>query len=342
MLTPWLSSVFCNDLGIDLGTSNTLIYVRGRGIVLTQPSVVARKRGIGGLLKAGKEARDMVGRTPGSLLTIRPLQHGAIADCECAEQMIRIFTEMAQRRKRWSRPRVVVAVPLGITQVEKHAIRDSVAQVGAREVYLMEEPLAAAIGAGLPVHEPRGSLIVDIGGGTTEIAVISLAGIVASRCIRIAGDDMDAAIIQHLKRKHGVLVGERTAENVKIAIGSAYPVNGPMQTVVTGRDVVYGVPKSVTVADGEIREAIQEEVQAIIDALRAALEAAPAELAGDIASTGIVLTGGGALLRGLDTLIAMETKLAVRVADDPLTCVALGTGKVLEELPLLKQACLEA
>ncbi len=342
MFSSWLSSLFSNDLGIDLGTSNTLIYVRGRGIVLTQPSVVARKKGVGGFLKVGKEARDMVGRTPGSLLTIRPLQHGAIADCESAEQMIRMFTESAQRRRRWTRPRVVVAVPLGITQVEKHAIRDSVGQVGARDVYLMEEPLAAAIGAGLPVQDPRGSLVVDIGGGTTEIAVISLAGIVASRCIRIAGDDMDLAIIQYLKRKHGVLVGERTAENVKLAIGSAYPVNGPMRTMVTGRDVVYGVPKTVSISDGEIREAIQEVIQAIMDALRAALEATPAELAGDIADSGIVLTGGGALLRGIEKRIAMETKLPVHVADDPLTCVALGTGKVLDELPLLKQACLEA
>jgi rod shape-determining protein MreB len=337
MISKWLARLFSQDLGIDLGTSNTLIYVRGRGIVLTEPSVVARKRGVDGFVKVGKEAREMLGRTPGNLTTVRPLQRGVIADCDCAEQMIRAFSGRVHLRRRWVRPRVVVGVPLGITQVEKHAIRDAVGEAGAREVYLMEGPLAAAIGAGLPVQEPTGSLVVDIGGGTTEIAVISLAGIVSSRSIRIAGDEMDEAVIQYLKRKYGVLVGERTAENVKIRLGSAYPVNGPASMEVTGRDIVRGVPKTVTLSDGEIRDAIQDQVRAIVDAVRATLEATPAELAADIVDNGMVLTGGGALLPGLDTLLARETRLTVRVAEDPLTCVALGTGRVLEELDLLKR-----
>ncbi len=341
MFSKWLGGMFSSDLGIDLGTSNTLIYMRGKGIVLTEPSVVALRRGSSQVLKVGKEAKEMLGRTPTNLIAVRPLQDGDIADLECAEQMIRAFNSRAHNRKRWVRPRVVVGVPLGITQVERRAIRDSVDHAGAREVYLVEEPLAAAIGAGLPVQDPTGSLIVDIGGGTTEIAVISLAGIVHSRCIRIAGDEMDEAIMNYLKRNYALLIGERPAENLKIQLGSACAVNGSMSAEVTGRDLVNGIPKSISVTDGEIREALQEQVHAIVDAVRAALEGTPPELAADISEGGIMLTGGGALLRGLDTVIETETHVKVRVAPDPLTCVVLGAGKILDELDLLKSVCTE-
>jgi rod shape-determining protein MreB len=341
MFWKLFGGMFSSDLGIDVGTSNTLIYMRGKGIVLSEPSVVALKRGSNQVLKVGKEAKEMLGRTPGNMVTVRPLQDGVIADLECAEQMLRSLSCKAHNRKTWVRPRVVVGVPLGITQVEKRAVRDSVDHAGAREVYLVEEPLAAAIGAGLPVQEPTGSLVVDIGGGTTEIAVISLAGIVHSRSIRIAGDEMDEAITNYLKRNYGLLVGERTAENVKIQLGSACAVNGAMQAEVTGRDLVNGIPKSITINDGEIREALRDQVYAIVDAVRSALEGTPPELAADISESGIVLTGGGALLRGLDTVIETETRVKVRVAEDPLTCVVLGAGKILDELDLLRQVCVD-
>jgi rod shape-determining protein MreB len=332
---------FASDLGMDLGTANTLIYLKGQGIILSEPSVVAMKRGTHQVLKVGREAKETLGRTPGGIVAIRPLQDGVIADFDCAEQLIRALIGKALQRKRISRPRVVVGVPLGITQVEKRAIRDAVDHAGAREVYLIEEPMAAAVGAGLPVQEPSGSLVVDIGGGTTEVAVISLAGIVCSQCIRIAGDEMDEAVAQYLKRKYNLLVGERTAENVKIQLGSAYAMNGGLSASVTGRDLADGIPKTITVTDAEVREALQEPVRAIVEAVRTALEATPPELAADIAAHGIVLTGGGALLRGLDALLARETHLEVRIADDPLTCVVLGTGKVLEELDLLKAVQLD-
>jgi rod shape-determining protein MreB len=290
----------------------------------------------------GKEAKEMLGRTPGSIVAIRPLKDGVIADFDVTEQMIRAFILKSHNRKALVRPRVIVGVPSGITQVEKRAIRDSADQAGAREVYLIEEPMAAAIGAGLPVQEPSGSMIVDIGGGTTEVAVISLSGIVYSQSVRIAGDEMDEAITQYLKRKYNLLVGERTSENVKIQIGSAYPFDEPRKMEIKGRDLVDGIPKTLTINDSDIREALHDPVYAIVDAVKTALERTPPELSADIAEKGIVLAGGGALLHGLDTLIALETHLKVRVADDPLSCVVLGTGKVIDELDLLKTVCLES
>jgi rod shape-determining protein MreB len=334
--------MFSNDLAIDLGTANTLIYVKGKGIILSEPSVVAIKKGTNQVLKVGKEAKEMLGRTPGSIVAIRPLKDGVIADFDVTEQMIRAFILKSHNRKALVRPRVIVGVPSGITQVEKRAIRDSADQAGAREVYLIEEPMAAAIGAGLPVQEPSGSMIVDIGGGTTEVAVISLSGIVYSQSVRIAGDEMDEAITQYLKRKYNLLVGERTSENVKIQIGSAYPFDEPRKMEIKGRDLVDGIPKTLTINDSDIREALHDPVYAIVDAVKTALERTPPELSADIAEKGIVLAGGGALLHGLDTLIALETHLKVRVADDPLSCVVLGTGKVIDELDLLKTVCLES
>lgn len=342
MIFDWLFGMFSNDLAIDLGTANTLIYVKGKGIILSEPSVVAIKKGTNQVLKVGKEAKEMLGRTPGSIVAIRPLKDGVIADFDVTEQMIRAFILKSHNRKALVRPRVIVGVPSGITQVEKRAIRDSADQAGAREVYLIEEPMAAAIGAGLPVQEPSGSMIVDIGGGTTEVAVISLSGIVYSQSVRIAGDEMDEAITQYLKRKYNLLVGERTSENVKIQIGSAYPFDDPRKMEIKGRDLVDGIPKTLTINDSDVREALHDPVYAIVDAVKTALERTPPELSADIAEKGIVLAGGGALLHGLDTLISLETHLKVRVADDPLSCVVLGTGKVLDELDLLKTVCLES
>jgi len=342
MLFDWLFGMFSNDLAIDLGTANTLIYVKGKGIILSEPSVVAIKKGTNQVLKVGKEAKEMLGRTPGGIVAIRPLKDGVIADFDVTEQMIRAFILKSHNRKALVRPRVIVGVPSGITQVEKRAIRDSADQAGAREVYLIEEPMAAAIGAGLPVQEPSGSMIVDIGGGTTEVAVISLSGIVYSQSVRIAGDEMDEAITQYLKRKYNLLIGERTSENIKIQIGSAYPFDEPRKMDIKGRDLVDGIPKTLTINDSDIREALHDPVFSIVDAVKTALERTPPELSADIAEKGIVLAGGGALLHGLDTLISLETHLKVRVADDPLFCVVLGTGKVLDELDLLKTVCLES
>ncbi len=341
MLLDWIYGMFSNDLAIDLGTANTLIYVQGRGIVLSEPSVVAIKKGTNQVLKVGKEAKEMVGRTPASIVAIRPLQDGVIADFDVTEQMIRQFIVKIHNRKALVRPRVVIGIPSGITQVEKRAIRDSAEQAGAREVYLIEEPMAAAIGAGLPIQEPSGNMVVDIGGGTTEVAVISLSGIVYSQSIRIAGDEMDEAIIQYLKRKYNLLVGERSAEAIKIQIGSAYPFEEPRKMEIKGRDLVEGIPKVITVTDSDIREALHDPIYAIIDVVKTALERTPPELAADIAEKGIVMTGGGSLLYGLDTLIALETHLRVALAEDPLSCVVLGAGKVLDELDLLKTVCLE-
>jgi rod shape-determining protein MreB len=341
MVFDWLFGMFSNDLAIDLGTANTLIYVKGKGIILSEPSVVAIKKGTNQVLKVGKEAKEMLGRTPGSIVAIRPIKDGVIADFDVTEQMIRAFILKSHNRKALVRPRVIVGVPSGITQVEKRAIRDSCDQAGAREVYLIEEPMAAAIGAGLPVQEPSGSMIVDIGGGTTEVAVISLSGIVYSQSVRIAGDEMDEAIMQYLKRKYNLLIGERTSENIKIQIGSAHPFDEPRKMDIKGRDLVDGIPKTLSIVDADIREALHDTVYAIVDAVKTALERTPPELSADIAEKGIVLAGGGALLHGLDTLISLETHLKVRVADDPLSCVVLGTGKVLDELDLLKMVCLE-
>ena len=341
-MLSWISGMFSNDLAIDLGTANTLIYVKGKGIVLSEPSVVAIKKGTNTVLKVGKEAKEMLGRTPGSIVAIRPMKDGVIADFDVTEQMIRQFIWKIHNRKTLVRPRIIMCVPSGITQVEKRAIRDSAEQAGAREVHLIEEPMAAAIGAGLGVQEPCGNMIVDIGGGTTEVAVISLGGIVYSQSVRIAGDEMDEAIIQYLKRKHNLQVGERTAENIKIALGSAYPFDDPSKRLeIKGRDLVDGIPKALTINDSDIREALHDPIYAIVDAVKTALERTPPELASDLAEKGIVMAGGASLLHGLDTLIALETHLRVRVADDPLSCVVLGTGKVLDELNLLKTVCLD-
>jgi len=334
--------MFSNDLAIDLGTANTLIYAKGKGIVLSEPSVVAVKKGTSQVLKVGREAKEMVGRTPASIVAVRPLQDGVIADFDLTEQMIRAFIVRIHNRKALVRPRIVIGVPSGITQVEKRAIRDSAEQAGAREVYLIEEPMAAAIGANLPVQEPSGNMVVDIGGGTTEVAVISLSGMVYSHSIRIAGDEMDEAVIQYLKRKYNLLVGERTAETIKIQAGSAYPFNEPRKMDIKGRDLMDGIPKTLTVTDSDIREALHDPIYAILDAVKTALERTPPELAADIADKGIVMTGGGSLLHGLDTLIGLETHLKVTIAEDPLSCVVLGAGKVLDELDLLKMVCLES
>jgi rod shape-determining protein MreB len=341
-MLSWISGMFSNDLAIDLGTANTLIYVRGKGIVLSEPSVVAIKKGTNMVLKVGKEAKEMLGRTPGSIVAIRPMKDGVIADFDVTEQMIRQFILKIHNRKTLVHPRIIMCVPSGITQVEKRAIRDSAEQAGAREVHLIEEPMAAAIGAGLAVQEPSGNMIVDIGGGTTEVAVISLGGIVYSQSVRIAGDEMDEAIIQYLKRKYNLLVGERTAENIKIHIGSAYPFDEPRKMEIKGRDLVDGIPKALTINDSDIREALHDPIYAIVDAVKTALERTPPELASDLAEKGIVMAGGASLLHGLDTLIALETHLRVRVADDPLSCVVLGTGRVLDELNLLKTVCLDS
>ncbi|MGH7369588.1 MAG: rod shape-determining protein [Candidatus Methylomirabilaceae bacterium] len=341
MIFDWLFGLVSNDLAIDLGTANTVIYVKGKGIVLSEPSVVAIRKGTNVVLRVGREAKEMLGRTPGTIVAIRPLKDGVIADFDITEQMIKHFIVKIHNRKTLVRPRVVIGVPSGITQVEKRAIRDAAEQAGAREVYLIEEPMAAAIGAGLPVQEPSGSMIVDIGGGTTEVAVISLAGIVYAQSVRIAGDEMDEAIIQYLKRKYNLLIGERTAETTKIQIGSAYPFDEPRKIEIKGRDLVEGIPKAILINDSDIREALHDPIYAIVDTVKTALERTPPELAADIAEKGIVMAGGGALLHGLDTLISLETHLKVRVAEDPLSCVVLGTGKALDELDLLKTVCLE-
>lgn len=335
--------LFSNDLAIDLGTANTLIYVKGRGIVSSEPSVVAIRRDSRGnkkVLAVGKEAKEMLGRTPGNIEAIRPMKDGVIADFEITEAMLRYFIRKAHNRKTLVRPRIIVCVPFGITEVEKRAVRESAESAGAREVYLIEEPMAAAIGAGLPITEPSGNMIVDIGGGTTEVAVISLAGIVYSRSVKVAGDKMDEAIIQHIKRNYNLLVGERTAEWIKITLGNAFPDTEPQTMEIKGRDLVTGIPRILQINSDEVREAITEPVHAIVEAIKVTLERTPPELAGDIVDKGIVLAGGGALLRGLDKLIREETGLPVMVADDPLSCVVLGSGKALDELDVLREIAL--
>jgi rod shape-determining protein MreB len=329
--------LFSNDLSIDLGTANTLVYQKGKGIVMDEPSVVAVHKDTNRVLAVGKEAKNMLGRTPGSIVAIRPMRDGVIANFEITEAMLRYFIQKVHNRKTLVRPRIVISVPSGITQVEKRAVRDSAQSAGAREVYLVEEPMAAAIGAGMPIQEPSGNMIVDIGGGTTEVAVISLSGIVFAKSIRIAGDEMDEAIVNYVKRKYNLLIGERTAEQIKIEIGSAFPLETRQSIEVKGRDLVAGIPRTQTISDSEIREAMLEPVNAIIDTIKIALERTPPELAADIVDKGIVLAGGGALLRGLDALIREETGLPITIAEDPLTCVVRGTGKVLDELDLLRQ-----
>ncbi len=343
MLYNFLAGMFSNDMAIDLGTANTLVYVKGEGIVLNEPSIVAIHQVDNTVLAVGREAKAMLGRTPGNILAIRPLKDGVIADFDVTEKMLGYFISRVHRRRTLVRPRIVIGVPSGITQVEKRAVRDSAQQAGAREVYLIEEPMAAAIGAGLPIQEPGGNMIVDIGGGTTEVAVISLSGIVYAKSVRIAGDEMDEAIVQYIKKNYNLLIGERRAEEIKIRLGSAYSMGGERQTMeVKGRDLIDGIPKTIVVGDDEIREALQEPVTTIVETVRTALERTPPELAADIVDKGIVLTGGGALLRGLDLLLRQETNLPITVADDPLSCVALGTGKVLDELNLLKNVALPA
>jgi len=328
----FLPSLFSHDMGIDLGTANTLVYVRGQGIVLSEPSVVAINRDTQRVRAVGNEAKNMIGRTPSNIVAIRPMKDGVIADFEITEAMLRYFIEKVHNRKRLVWPRVAIGIPSGITEVEKRAVTESATLAGAKKVYLIEEPMAAAIGAGLPVHEPQGCMIVDIGGGTTEVAVIALGGIVFSKSVRIAGDEMDQAIIQHLKRTYNMMVGERTAEEIKIAIGSAFELQEELELQVKGRDQVLGLPKILTITSEEIREALREPVSAIVDAVRVTLERTPPELSADIVDRGVVLAGGGALLRGLDQLLSRETGLHVTVCEDPLTAVALGTGKYLETL----------
>jgi len=325
-----------SDIGIDLGTANTLVYVKDRGIVLREPSIVAVKAGTTQVLAVGDEAKRMLGRTPGNITAIRPLKDGVIADFEITEAMLRHFINKAHGQRRFVRPRVVIAVPSGITEVEKRAVKDSAMHAGAREVYLIEEPMAAAIGVGLPVTDPAGNMIIDIGGGTTEVAIISLAGIVISKSERVAGDELDEAIVQYLKRAYNLMIGERTAEEIKLRIGSAYPMDQELTMEVKGRDLVAGLPKTVTITSQEIREALMEPVSRIVEAVRITLERCPPELSADLVDSGVVLAGGGALLRGLDKLINEETRLPVHIAEDPLSAVAEGTGKALQEIEFLR------
>src|SRR6202045_382044 len=328
--------LFSNDIGIDLGTANTLVYVKDQGIVLREPSVVAVRAGSSHVLAVGDEAKRMLGRTPGNIVAVRPLKDGVIADFEMTEAMLRHFITKVHSSK-WVRPRVVIAVPSGITEVEKRAVKESAAHAGAREVYLIEEPMAAAIGVGLPVQDAAGNMIIDIGGGTTEVALISLSGIVFSRSVRVAGDELDEAIVQYMKRAYNLMVGERTAEEIKIKIGSAYPTEKETSVEVKGRDLVAGLPKTLMITSQEVREALLEPISTIVDSVRITLERCPPELSADLVDRGLVLAGGGALLRGFDKLLSEETGLPVHVAEDPLSAVAEGTGKCLNELKFLRQ-----
>lgn len=329
--------LFSNDMGIDLGTATTLVFVKGEGVVLCEPSVVAIERGTSHVLAVGEEAKRMLGRTPGNIIAIRPMKDGVISDFEITEAMLRYFIKKVHHRRVLVRPRIVIAIPSGITEVEKRAVKDSAERAGAREVFLIEEPIAAAIGVGLPIQEPVGNMIIDIGGGTTEIAVISLAGTVFSKSIRIGGDEMNEAIIEYLKKTYNLLVGERTSEDIKMKIGSAYPLEEEMSMEVKGRDLVAGLPKIVTITSEEIRESLQEPLRAILEVTKISLERTPPELAADLIEHGIVMAGGGSLLRGLDKLISEETGLPVHVTDDPVTAVANGTGRVLSEIQYLKK-----
>jgi rod shape-determining protein MreB len=340
MLLDPVLGLFSNDLAIDLGTANTLVYVKGKGIVLNEPSVVAvrrRDQGRSKILAIGKEAKTMLGRTPGDIVATRPMADGVIADFDITETMLRYFIRKVHNRRSLVRPRIIISVPSGVTQVEKRAVRESAESAGAREVFLIEEPMAAAIGAGLPITEPTSNMIVDIGGGTTEVAVISLAGTVYSRSVRVGGDKMDEAILQHIKRKYNLLIGLQTAELIKVTVGSAYPTDEPECIEVKGRDLVTGIPKILTIDSEEVRKAISEKVETIIETVRIALEQTPPELSADVVDKGIVLTGGGALLKNLDVLLREETRLPITITDDPITTVVLGAGKVLDNLSLLKE-----
>ncbi len=344
MLFDFILGKFSNDLAIDLGTANTLVYVKGKGIVLSEPSVVAvhrDSRGMQKVLAVGMDAKRMLGRTPGNIVAIRPMREGVIADFEITEAMLRHFIMRVHNRRTLVRPRIIISIPSGITQVEKRAVKETAESAGAREVYLIEEPMAAAIGAGLPITEPISSMVVDIGGGTTEVAVISLSGIVYSRSVRVAGDKMDDSIVQHMKRKYSLLIGERTGEIIKTTIGCAYPDKETRTVEVKGRDLISGIPKIIEIDSEEVREAITEPVSIIVDTIRDALEQCPPELAADIVDRGIVLTGGGALLRNLDVLLREETGLPIMVANDPLSTVARGAGMALDELDLLREVTIQ-
>ncbi|MHB9095686.1 MAG: rod shape-determining protein, partial [Eubacteriales bacterium] len=322
--------IFSKDMGIDLGTANSSVYIKGKGIVVNEPSVVAIQRDSGHVLAVGEEAKQMIGRTPGNIVAIRPMKDGVIADFDTTQSMLRYFiTKALRNRPHLIRPRVVVCVPSGVTAVEERAVREATLQAGAREAYLIEEPMAAAIGAGLPVHEPTGNMVVDIGGGTSEVAVISLGGIVTSRSIRVAGDEMDEAIMQHIKRTYNLMVGERTSEEIKIKIGTAYPFSQIENYEVRGRDLLTGLPKTVEITSAEVYKALSEPVSSILEAIKVTLEKTPPELASDVMDKGIFMAGGGSLLRGLDRLVSEETGMPVHVAEEPLFCVAFGSGKVL-------------
>ena len=335
--------IFSNDLAIDLGTANTCVYVKGHGIVLREPSVVAVKkdsRGNNQILAVGSEAKRMLGKAPGNIQAIRPMKDGVIADFEVTEAMLRYFISQVHNQRRLVRPRIMICVPTGITQVEKRAVKESAQSAGAREVFLIEEPMAAAIGANLPIQEPTSNMVVDIGGGTTEVAVISLAGIVYSKSVRVGGDKMDEAILHHIKNKYKMLIGESSAEAIKMKIASAYPLDPEQQIEVKGRDLVSGIPQTIVITSEEVRDAISEQVGAIVQAVRMALEQTPPELAADIVDRGIVLTGGGALLLGLDQLLREETSLPIFVVDDPLSTVVMGTGIALDNLSTLRDVCI--
>ena len=341
MSMNFMYNMFSSDLAVDLGTANTLIYVKGRGVVSSEPSVVAINSNTREILAIGQEAKNMLGRTPANISAVRPMKDGVIADYDTTEKMIRYFILKVHNRKSLVRPRMVICIPSGVTQVEKRAVKDSAIQAGAREVYLIEEPMAAAIGAGLPIQEPSGNMVVDIGGGTTEVAVISLSGIVYANSVRVGGDEMDDSIVNYIKRQYNLLIGTATAEDLKIKLGSAFPLENEIKTEIKGRDLVTGIPKTIEISDSEIREALKESIGKIVDAVRIALEQTPPELSADIVDRGIVLTGGGALLKNLDKRLSHETGLPIIVSDDPLKAVALGSGKVLDDLELLKKVAVE-
>ena len=335
-----LFSAFSNELAIDLGTANTLVYVKGQGIVVSEPSIVAINDITTKVEAVGNEAKEMLGRTPGSITAIRPMKDGVIADFEITEKMLTYFIQKAHTRKVWVAPRIVIGIPSEITQVEKRAVRDTALRAKASEVFLVDQAMAAAIGAGLPITEPSGNMVVDIGGGTTDVAVISMAGIVYSSSVRVAGNEMDEAVIKYLRKKYNLLIGERTAEQVKMQIGSAYPLDKPMTMEIKGRNLIEGIPKTLVVTDEEIREALEETVAILVNAVRVALERTPPELSADIVDRGIVLTGGGALLKNLDKRLREETGLPVSMGEDPLSSVVLGTGRMLDDVKLLRKVCL--
>jgi rod shape-determining protein MreB len=330
-------SLIGRDMAVDLGTANTLVYVRGRGIVLNEPSVVAVNTNTQGIVAVGSNAKRMIGRTPGNIVAIRPLKDGVIADFDTTERMLRYFIQQVHRRRRFAQPRIVICVPSGITAVERRAVKDTAYAAGARRCYIIEEPMAAALGAGLPVHEPTGNMIVDIGGGTTEVAVISLGGIVAGQSVRTAGDELDQSIIEYVKKEYSLMLGERTAEEIKLAIGSAFPLENEPSAELRGRDLISGLPKTIVMGAPEIRKAMEEPLNDIVDAVKSTLDRCPPDLAADVMDRGIVITGGGALLRGFDDRLRAETGMAVSIAENPLSSVALGSGRCIEEFETLQQ-----